>query len=53
MAYELHNAARNGDVEALTRLIGTKANLNARDQHSRTPLHMAAWAGQTVRLWAA
>ncbi|KAG0616385.1 hypothetical protein M758_5G110700 [Ceratodon purpureus] len=44
----LHDAARNGNVEEITRLLAlTPALLNSRDRHSRTPLHMAAWAGQT------
>jgi hypothetical protein len=41
----LHNAARNGDLVAVTAAIGEKANLDARDQHQRTPLMLAAWAG--------
>jgi hypothetical protein len=41
----LHNAARNGDLVAITAAIGEKTNLNARDQHQRTPLMLAAWAG--------
>ncbi|KAG7667340.1 hypothetical protein Ndes2526B_g04152 [Nannochloris sp. 'desiccata'] len=41
----LHNAARNGDLVAVTAAVGEKANLDARDQHQRTPLMLAAWAG--------
>ncbi len=48
-SFELHNACRNGDVESLQKLIVT-SDLNLRDQHQRTPLHLAAWAGQTVSL---
>jgi ankyrin repeat protein len=43
--FSLHNAARNGDLVAVTAAIGEKANLDARDQHQRTPLMLAAWAG--------
>lgn len=46
---DLHNAARNGDMEALQAQIAANAGLDEKDQHSRTPLHMAAWSGQTVR----
>lgn len=49
----LHDAARNGNVEEITQLLAANpACINDRDRHSRTPLHMAAWAGQTeaVRL---
>jgi ankyrin repeat protein len=45
---DLHTAARNGDVARMLELIGLGADLNARDKHSRTALHMAAWAGQDV-----
>jgi len=41
----LHIAARNGDLVAVTAAIGDKENLDARDQHQRTPLMLAAWAG--------
>ncbi|GAX73169.1 hypothetical protein CEUSTIGMA_g622.t1 [Chlamydomonas eustigma] len=45
--YELHNAARNGDVEGFQTLLVAGANLNDKDNLSRTPLHLAAWSGQT------
>lgn len=45
---DLHVAARNGDVPALVAAVAAGSDLNARDKLSRTPLHMAAWAGQTV-----
>jgi ankyrin repeat protein len=41
----LHNAARNGDLAVITAAIDEKANLDVRDQHQRTPLMLAAWAG--------
>lgn len=46
--YELHDAARNGDLGAIAAQIGANANLNEPDQHSRTPLLIACWSGQTV-----
>jgi ankyrin repeat protein len=45
---DLHTAARNGDVARMLELIGLGTDLNSRDKHSRTALHMAAWAGQDV-----
>ena len=37
-AMPLHDAARNGDVEEMTRLLAvTPASINARDRHARTP----------------
>jgi ankyrin repeat protein len=47
-AMDLHTAARNGDVARMLELIGLGTDLNSRDKHSRTALHMAAWAGQDV-----
>jgi len=45
---DLHTAARNGDIPTLQSAVGAGQDLNAKDKLSRTPLHMAAWAGQTV-----
>ena len=42
----MHEAAENGQIEALTLLIALKANINARDNASRTPLKTALKAGQ-------
>ncbi|KAI5075903.1 hypothetical protein GOP47_0009979 [Adiantum capillus-veneris] len=42
----IHEAARAGDVVALLSFLDADAlALNARDRHSRTPLHLASWAG--------
>lgn len=45
----LHTAARNGDVSGLQKLLASNADLADRDSLNRTALHLAAWAGQTVR----
>lgn len=43
---DIHAAARNGDVTAVELIISSNPlALNSRDKHSRTPLHLAAWAG--------
>ncbi|KAL9230758.1 hypothetical protein vseg_006069 [Gypsophila vaccaria] len=45
---DIHIAARNGDVVSVEIIISTNPlSLNSRDKHSRTPLHLAAWAGHT------
>ncbi|GLJ26633.1 hypothetical protein SUGI_0517760 [Cryptomeria japonica] len=51
-ALQLHGAARSGDLEAFQTLYASNPTLtvsliNSRDNHSRTPLHLAAWSGQT------
>ncbi len=40
----LHAAAHHGDLAAISRLAGSKAALEARDAHGRTPLHVATFA---------
>ncbi|MDP3136346.1 MAG: ankyrin repeat domain-containing protein [Burkholderiaceae bacterium] len=42
----LHAAARRGDIAAIERKAATRADLNARDGHGRTPIHVAAFARQ-------
>ncbi|GAV79529.1 Ank_2 domain-containing protein, partial [Cephalotus follicularis] len=45
---ELHAAARSGELEAVESILNSNPlAVNSRDKHSRTPLHLAAWAGQT------
>lgn len=46
MSLALHNAAREGSVTELTKLLAQGANVCVRDKHSRQPLHLSAWAGQ-------
>ena len=49
-AYDLHGAARAGDVEKLKKQISSGANVNARDEGNRTALHWAAHEGQLACL---
>jgi ankyrin repeat protein len=42
----LHLAAHKGDVAALKRLLAAGADVNARGDHGRTPLHVATFARQ-------
>uniref|UniRef100_F6I099 Uncharacterized protein n=1 Tax=Vitis vinifera TaxID=29760 RepID=F6I099_VITVI len=45
---DIHNAARSGDLLKLQSICSSNPlAVNSRDKHSRTPLHLAAWAGQT------
>lgn len=43
---DLHAAARAGDLEALGARVAAGDDVDGRDKHKRTALHMAAWAGQ-------
>ncbi len=42
----LHAAAQRGDADAVRRLAAARADLDARDGHGRTPLHVATFARQ-------
>ena len=42
----LHAAAQRGDLAALQQALGAKADVDARDDHGRTPLHVATFAKQ-------
>ena len=42
----LHAAARVGDIDALGKRIAAGDDVNEKDKVKRTPLHLAAWAGQ-------
>ncbi|MEE8216502.1 MAG: ankyrin repeat domain-containing protein, partial [Acidiferrobacterales bacterium] len=48
LAGPLHDAAENGDLDKVKRLIGEGADVNARDDYSLTPLHFSAGAGHTA-----
>jgi len=43
---DLHAAAQRGDLAQLDRLLAAKADVNARDPHGRTALHVATFAKQ-------
>jgi ankyrin repeat protein len=45
LEHEWEQAARRGDVEALSRLFAAGADINARDRHSQTALMIAAREG--------
>ena len=42
----LHAAAQGGDVAKVEKLVAAKSDLNPRDRHGRTPLHVATFARQ-------
>lgn len=52
-AYQgLHAAAQRGDIAQIARLVAARADLNARDAHGRTPLHVATFARQRAAVEA-
>ena len=47
---KLHDAARRGDLNLLRQVLAEGepgSEINGRDKFSRTPLHLASWAGHT------
>lgn len=46
-AAPIHDAARDGDIATLERLLSEGANVNAKDAMVGSPLHMAAMTGQS------
>ena len=45
----LHAAAQAGDAARIASLAAARTDLNARDPHGRTPLHVATFAKQRAR----
>eukprot|EP00892_Ulva_mutabilis_P004636 jgi/Ulvmu1/2544/UM139_0012.1 len=43
----LHKASREGDLAVIGQCLSAGIDVNAKDKHKRTALHLAAWAGQT------
>jgi TolB-like protein/class 3 adenylate cyclase len=41
----IHTAAQKGDIDAVRRLIADRVNVDAKDYHGKTPLHVAAESG--------
>lgn len=48
----LHTAAHKGDVAQIEKLAASKADVNARSSHGRTPVHVATFARQREALRA-
>lgn len=49
---DLHKAAHDDDIQELERLIHAGADIEARDSHGRTPVHVAAYASSDNALIA-
>lgn len=47
MENKLHDAIRNENISLCRELIAKGSNVNAQDKSKRTPLHLAAWAGNS------
>lgn len=45
----LHDAARSDPAKVAEILAQGNVDVNARDRHARSPLHLAAWAGQVLQ----
>ena len=45
VAMSIHDAAKEGDTEALKQHLAAGEDVNAKDKHARTPLHFAAGEG--------
>jgi len=43
----LRNSARNGNVNAVRKLLNNGVNINEADQYGETPLHYASQEGHT------
>jgi len=48
----LHAAAARGDLAKIEQLVAAKADINLRDAHGRTPLHVATFAKQRAAVRA-
>jgi len=44
---DIHHAAKNGNMSRLTSLISSTASLDLQDEGGFTPLHWAAYSGQS------
>lgn len=46
----MHKAVKDNDLDELTRLLSSGANVDERDSLNRTALHLAAWRGHAVMI---
>ena len=49
MGYDLHNAAENGDLVSVERLLANGADAHGLNDDGETPLRLAAWRGHSDR----